>query len=95
MADGIPQAERSRRWRAGIAQRLAAIELAGDSIHVSVAPDYELVWLDCFEDGEQVAQLEFAPEQAIDIAAEILVHALMAQRKRGVAKPRLQVVDEG
>jgi hypothetical protein len=26
MADGIPQAERSRRWRAGIAQRLEVIQ---------------------------------------------------------------------
>ena len=49
--------------------------------------------LDCFEDGEQIAQLELTPEQAIDIAAEILVHALMAQRKRAVAKPKLKVVD--
>jgi hypothetical protein len=41
MADGIPQAERSRRWRAGIAQRLAAIELElrelGDQISRELA----------------------------------------------------------
>jgi hypothetical protein len=41
MADSTPQAERSRRWRAGIAQRLAAIELElrelGDQISRELA----------------------------------------------------------
>jgi hypothetical protein len=41
MTDGTPQAERSRRWRAGIAQRLEAIQVElrelGDQISCELA----------------------------------------------------------
>jgi hypothetical protein len=53
----------------------------GDSVRTYLAADRRSLFLNIYEDGELVAQPTLSPEQALELATEILTTAMVARRR--------------